>query len=64
MTWNALLSLVGNMTLADEMAQIVTMGPVIKDILDENVEGSEEDMYKLHRETQLSAMPWECSALS
>ena len=48
MTWNALLSLVGNMTLADEMAQIVTMGPVIKDILDENVEGSEEDMYKLH----------------
>ena len=30
------------------MAQIVTMGPVIKDILDENVEGSEEDMYKLH----------------
>lgn len=36
------------MTLADEMAQIVTMGPVIKDILDENVEGSEEDMYKLH----------------
>ena len=48
MTWNAILSLVGNMTLADEMAQIVTMGPVIKDILDENVEGSEEDMYKLH----------------
>ena len=45
---NAILSLVGNMTLADEMAQIVTMGPVIKDILDENVEGSEEDMYKLH----------------
>ncbi len=47
MTWNAILSLVGNMTLADEMAQIVTIGPVIKDILDENVEGSEEDMYKL-----------------
>lgn len=48
MTWNAILSLVGNMTLADEMAQIVTIGPVIKDILDDNVEGSEEDMYKLH----------------
>ena len=30
------------------MAQIVTIGPVISDILDENVEGSEEDMYKLH----------------
>lgn len=48
MTWNAILSLVGNATLSDEMAQIVTIGPVIKDILDENVEGSEEDMYKLH----------------
>ena len=48
MTWNAILSLVGNATLSDEMAQIVTIGPVIKDILDDNVEGSEEDMYKLH----------------
>lgn len=48
MTWNAVLSLIGNATLADEMAQIVTIGPVIKDILDDNVEGSEEDMYKLH----------------
>ena len=48
MTWNACLSLLGNACLADEMAQIVTMGPVIKEILDENVEGSEEDMYKLH----------------
>lgn len=47
MTWNAVLSLVGNATLADEMAQIVTIGPVIKEILEENVEGSEEDMYKL-----------------
>ena len=48
MTWNAVLSLIGKATLADEMAQIVTIGPVIKDILDDNVEGSEEDMYKLH----------------
>ena len=48
LTWNALLSLFGNATLADEMAQIVTIGPVISDILDDNVEGSEEDMYKLH----------------
>lgn len=47
MTWNAMLSLLGNATLADEMAQIVTIGPVIKGILDDNVEGSEEDMYKL-----------------
>ena len=47
MTWNAILSLIGNATLSDEMAQIVTIGPVIKEILEDNVEGSEEDMYKL-----------------
>ncbi len=44
---NGLLSIVGNMALADEMAQIVTIGPIIKDVMDENVEGSEEDMYTL-----------------
>ncbi|WZL73897.1 Na+/H+ antiporter NhaC family protein [Clostridiaceae bacterium 35-E11] len=44
---NALLSLLGNAALADEMAQIVTIGPIIKTITDENVEASEEDMYKL-----------------
>ncbi len=48
LTWNALLSLFGNAALADEMAQIVTIGPVIGDILDENVEGSAEDLYTLH----------------
>ena len=47
MTWNAVLSLIGNACLADEMAQIVTMGPVIKQIAEENIEGSEEDMYKI-----------------
>ncbi|MCG4583611.1 Na+/H+ antiporter NhaC family protein, partial [Anaerosalibacter bizertensis] len=47
MTWNALLCLLGNATLSDEMAQIVTIGPIIKTITDNNVEGSEEDMYKL-----------------
>lgn len=44
---NGLLSIVGNMALADEMAQIVTIGPILKDITDENIEASEEDMYKL-----------------
>lgn len=44
---NGILSIVGNMALADEMAQIVTIGPIIKDITDENIEASEEDMYKL-----------------
>ena len=47
MTWNALLCLLGNATLSDEMAQIVTIGPIIKTITDNNVEASEEDMYKL-----------------
>ena len=48
MGWNAVLSLLGNAALSDEMAQIVTIGPVIGQIVDENVEGSEEDMYTLH----------------
>jgi len=48
MGWNAVLSLLGNAALSDEMAQIVTIGPVISQIVDENVEGSEEDLYKLH----------------
>lgn len=47
MTCNAILSLLGNALLADEMAQIVTVGPIIKNLLEENVEASEEDMYTL-----------------
>ena len=47
MFWNGVLSLAGNAMLSDEMAQIVTVGPIIKNLVDENVEGSEEDMYKL-----------------
>lgn len=48
MFWNGILSLVGNAALADEMAQIVTVGPIIGDIVDNNVEGSPEDMKTLH----------------
>lgn len=44
---NGVLCVAGNAILSDEMAQIVTIGPIIKDITEENVEGSEEDMYKL-----------------
>ncbi|MCT4620403.1 MAG: Na+/H+ antiporter NhaC family protein [Marinisporobacter sp.] len=44
---NGLLSIIGNAALSDEMAQIVTIGPIIKNLTDENVEASEEDMYKL-----------------
>ena len=29
------------------MAQIVTIGPIIKELLEDNVEGSEEDLYTL-----------------
>ncbi len=47
LTWNAVLCLLGNACLADEMAQIVTIGPVIKQITEENVDGSEEALYKL-----------------
>ena len=47
MTCNAILSFMGNALLADEMAQIVTVGPIIKNLLEENVEASEEDMYTL-----------------
>lgn len=45
---NAVLCLIGNALLADEMAQIVTIGPVIKDVVDEHVQANKEDMYKIH----------------
>ncbi len=47
--WNSVLAIIGNAILADEMAQIVTIGPVIKEITDENVVcENEEDRYKLN----------------
>ncbi|MDU4891275.1 MAG: Na+/H+ antiporter NhaC family protein [Clostridium sp.] len=47
MFWNGLLSIGGNAALSDEMAQIVTIGPIIKELVDKNVEGSDEDLTKL-----------------
>jgi Na+/H+ antiporter NhaC len=47
MTCNALLCLLGNAALADEMAQIVTISPIIKELTERNVEGSPEAMYTL-----------------
>jgi len=44
---NGILSILGNAALADEMAQIVTMGPISKNMTDEYVETSKENMYKL-----------------
>lgn len=48
MFWNGILSLAGNALLADEMAQIVTVGPIIRELVDTNVDASEEDLYTLH----------------
>jgi Na+/H+ antiporter NhaC len=47
MCCNALLCLFGNAALGDEMAQIVTIGPILKDITTKNVVASEKDMYTL-----------------
>lgn len=45
--YNGLFCILGNACLSDEMAQIVTCGPIIKDITDENVDADAEAMYKL-----------------
>lgn len=47
MFWNAILCIIGNMLLSDDQAQMATMGPVTKEILEDNVVGNEEDMYDL-----------------
>ncbi len=47
LVWNSLLSILGNACLTDETAMIMTVGPITKEITDEAVEASEEDMYKL-----------------
>jgi len=67
---NSLLCLLGNAALADEMAQIVTIGPIIKNMTESSVEGSPEDMYMLalRNATFSDAMgvfgsqffPWHC----
>ena len=44
---NGLLCLVVNATLNEEMSQEAAIGPVIRDIVKDNVEASEEDMYQL-----------------
>ena len=44
---NAALCLLGNAALADEMAQIVTISPIIKNMTEHSIEGDEKDMYKL-----------------
>lgn len=50
---NGLLCLLINATLNEEMSQMATVGPVLKEIVDDNVEGSEEDKYKLRNRNAL-----------
>lgn len=47
MFYNGLLTIFGNAALSDEMAQIVTVGPVIRDLVEKNVEGSEKSIETL-----------------
>lgn len=47
MFYNGVLSIVGNAGLADETAQIVTIGPIIRELVEKNVEGSPKDIETL-----------------
>ena len=66
-----MLCLVGNAALADESAQVATMSPIIRDIVEQNTEcDTEEDAYQLRVKlaTFTSSMgiygseliPWHC----
>lgn len=67
---NGVLCLLGNAALSDEMAQIVTIGPIIKSMTESSVVASKEDMYTLAlRNATLSdamgvlgsqLIPWHC----
>ncbi len=71
MGWCSVLCLVGNAALADESAQVATMSPIIRDIVEQNTEcDTEEDAYQLRVKlaTFTSSMgiygseliPWHC----
>lgn len=71
MGWCGLLCLVGNMALADEAAQVATMSPIVRDIVEKNVECEDEDGHyklRLRLATFTSSMgiygselvPWHC----
>ncbi|MGL5125893.1 MAG: Na+/H+ antiporter NhaC family protein [Fusobacteriaceae bacterium] len=47
MFYNGVLSILGNAALADEMAQIVTVGPIIRELVEQNVVGTPEDIETL-----------------
>lgn len=70
MTWNAVIALLCNAAFADEMAEITTSVPITRALIDDNVEGSEEDLYKLRLRNATFAdalgvygsqlIPWHC----
>ena len=71
MGWCGILCLLGNAALADEAAQVATMSPIIRDVVEKNVECEDEsDSYRLRLRlaTFTSAMgiygsqmiPWHC----
>jgi Na+/H+ antiporter NhaC len=70
MGWCGVLCLAGNVALSDETAEIATMSPIIRNIVEENVEGSPESMYKLRLRLATFAdalgvygsqlIPWHC----
>ncbi len=71
MGWCGVICLFGNAALADESAQVATISPIVREIVEENVEtDSEEDAYKLRLRlaTFTSSMgiygseliPWHC----
>ena len=71
MGWCSVLCLLGNVALADEAAQVATMSPIVRDIVEKNVETDDEkDAYKLRLRlaTFTSSMgiygsqliPWHC----
>ena len=71
MGWCGVMCLAGNVALADEAAQVATISPIIRDIVEKNVECDDEDAaynLRLRLATFTSAMgiygselvPWHC----
>ena len=71
MGWCGVICLLGNVALADEAAQVATMSPIVRKIVEKNVEtDSEKDAYtlRLRLATFTSSMgiygseliPWHC----
>lgn len=70
MGWCGVLCVAGNVALSDETAEIATISPIIRSVVEENVEGSPEAMYKLRMRLATFAdamgvygaqlIPWHC----